>query len=479
MQKTKLIHLFRALETDELREFAKFSKSPFHNKNERVIALYQYLRKYQDDLSSPKLNKETAFKKLFPKGEKYADWKMRELMSDLSLLIEQYFVWKEATQKDTQQMLLIKSLRKRQKAEKYFFKNAQDLHKALNAKPLKGTDYYYDQLQLNLMLYYHPQISKYSGKDDAKEYLTGIMENLDFHYATAKLRHGCETAIWEHFKDVSIPSPIPTNLLDELSAVQNVDHTLLNIYSMIGRIFKEKTYHLYENIKLLALAHFQHLDGEESGSLLTLLINAASVTNQGRKEMLYWYRYGLAQDIFLENGSISPDHFNNIVSVASSLKEYEWTKNFIKEYYVHLPQIEDRTENIAQLYNAQLAFAQKDFSDTVSRLYRLEFEDFSYGIRHYTLMIRSLYELQSEDIFDKCNAFNVYIFRKNKNNIISRHILEFNRNFISIVEQLARSRGMFKIDADKIKNKIDSMDTLNMREWLLEKVSELKKPHRV
>jgi len=110
MQNAKLLQLFKAIREAELREFTQFLKSPFYNRNQRVIALYEYLRKQKKNLEDEKFTKEYVFKRIFPKGEKYEDWKMRELMSDLSKLIEEYFIVKEAKRNEIErQMLLIKS----------------------------------------------------------------------------------------------------------------------------------------------------------------------------------------------------------------------------------------------------------------------------------------------------------------------------------------------------------------------------------
>ena len=46
MQKTKLVEIIQALDDKEVKRFDEYINSPFFNKNEKVIVLLKFLRKY-------------------------------------------------------------------------------------------------------------------------------------------------------------------------------------------------------------------------------------------------------------------------------------------------------------------------------------------------------------------------------------------------------------------------------------------------
>ncbi len=62
MQKSSLITILRTLTPQEFREFGEFVKSPYFNKNEKVITLYNVLKKYFPGFDSGSLTKEKVFK---------------------------------------------------------------------------------------------------------------------------------------------------------------------------------------------------------------------------------------------------------------------------------------------------------------------------------------------------------------------------------------------------------------------------------
>ncbi len=476
MQNTKLIHHFKVLKESEYREFAIFLKSPFFNRNERILKLFNYIRKFKNDLSSIKLDKEVVFKKVFPRGEVFEDWKMRELMSDLTMLIEKYFVWKETEDNPVEyKTMLIKSLDRR-RGDKFFFRYASSMLESLEDMPLKDMNNHFQQLQLNRMIYYHSETSKYSRKG-AELYLSSLMNNIDAHYIMTKLRYECEATAWERLRGTSFGGLLSGDFVVKLSSDSVEENILMKIYSMIRRIFKSQEYKLYPIIKEDALKILDGITKQEASDLMGLLINISSIAsgNHPRKEMLDLYKIAIRKELFIDNGYFAIEHFNNIVSLGASEVEYKWTKSFIEEYAANLPSSGDKKENITTLYDAQLLYAQGEHNDVLYKLQQLEFDDISYGIRHYQLIIRSLYELRDISVHDKCNSFRQYLFRKQKQELISIIYRESNHNFTKIVDKLADTWETFRADIKAIETMINETENLELREWLLNKVARENK----
>lgn len=497
MQNAKVIKLFKAIKEGEFRQITLFLKSPFYNRNKRVVDLFEYLKKHKNNLDGNKLHREYIFKKLFPKGENYEDWKIRELRSDLSKLIEEYFIVQETRQNHIdRQMLLIRSLDKR-KVDDYFFRYAYKLDEAIDAIDLKNMEHYLAQLQLQNRLYYHSTTSKLKNKG-SKELLSGIMYNTDMFYSLAKLRYGYEIAAWEQIRGERLEGFIPEEALEKLPVKVVEANTLLLIYQLSIRLYKlhnsikdspaakislenkttiQKLYVIYNETKELIISNISKFDKDEASKLITLLVNAAYVAVEDemlKKECFYIYKVGVTQEVFTTEDYFPQSHFNNIVAIGCSVREYDWTKQFINDYYTYLPNEDDKKENIIRLYKAYLSFYLKEYEQVKYLLGTLEFEDVSYGLRHYLILIASLYELESE-LHDSCDNFKQYIYRKNKANFISPDIYERHNNFIRMVLRIVNAQGKFKPNVIKLKTDLDNMEKITMKAWLNEKIEHLSR----
>lgn len=480
MKNTKLIHLFKALKINELKEFIKFIKSPFYNKNLKVISLFEYLKKHKNDLEGKKIDKAYVFKRVFPKGETYADWKMRELMSDLSKLIEEYFIQKEAQENHIdRQMLLIKALEKRQ-VDTYFFRYARNMEEELDAVEVKTMEHYLAQLKLQHLFYFHSATSQFD--KDSRERLSNILYNTDMFYSIAKLRYGDEIAARKRTRGDIIKGFIPDEVLEKLPKRVISDNLLLKIYQLSNQLHKYRKSEIYNEMKKVILNNINVFDKEEAYNVFTSLINSVRLVLSGeeiQQEVLTLYKLvlGVESKLFIRGNRFVVEHFNNIVSLSCSAGEDKWTENFIREYYTYLPAEEDRKENIYTLYQAHLNFLNKEYGEVEKNLNLLEFEDVTYGVRHYVLLIKSLYEIERIEVFDKCNAFNVYLFRKSRDYFINEERRKIYANFIKIVNRIANLRGLLTSDhkqktIDKTVKEISNMEVVE-KQWLIEKVKEL------
>jgi hypothetical protein len=70
MYDSKTILLVKELSRVELTRFRDFIRSPYFNKHQKVIELFEIIYEAHPNLSSPKLKKENVFKKLYP-GKKF------------------------------------------------------------------------------------------------------------------------------------------------------------------------------------------------------------------------------------------------------------------------------------------------------------------------------------------------------------------------------------------------------------------------
>ena len=119
MQKSKLILILKSLEAPELILLEHFLRSPFHNENEEILLLFQYLKEFHPIYPDDSVNKELIFHHVYP-GQHFDGKKLRYLFSYLYKLIEQFFVaqkLKEDTNKYN--LYLLESLSERSLIKSY------------------------------------------------------------------------------------------------------------------------------------------------------------------------------------------------------------------------------------------------------------------------------------------------------------------------------------------------------------------------
>ena len=92
MIKSSLLEILRTFSLKEYREFGEYVISPYFNKNEAVIKLYDYIRLHFNDIGSDKFEKEKVFSEIFPNVE-YNDGFMRTIMFNLTQLAEDFLAY--------------------------------------------------------------------------------------------------------------------------------------------------------------------------------------------------------------------------------------------------------------------------------------------------------------------------------------------------------------------------------------------------
>lgn len=67
MQYHKLFEILGTFTHKDFHRLDEFLKSPYHNKNQNLISLYNYLKKYKGVYNSKNISKENIFKFVYRK----------------------------------------------------------------------------------------------------------------------------------------------------------------------------------------------------------------------------------------------------------------------------------------------------------------------------------------------------------------------------------------------------------------------------
>lgn len=473
MHKSKLLELFGFLEKDELRELEKFVSSPFFNKDQKVVDLYNYIRKYYDNLESPKLTKQHFIKKAYKADAALGNRRINYIMSDLTKLIEDFWLWKELDKMElARERLMLKTYKKR-KAEKQFFNYFERLRLYHQKRKTRGADYYYHEFSVNHEVTVYNSNIKSAKEED---YLPAASTSLDAFYCINKLRYIIEMLNLNanSIRDYKIPD---LSLIHQLAKQEgSADLPLFQVYWRLVNYLKVPTVENYDRLKPFVFEHFDLLEiGDQFDTLVTMLnttyLRYASTENRSDlNEQFELYKFALEKKVFLTEGKLHSNLFNNVVSIGCQLEKFDWLTGFIEEYASWLK--EEERENVVAFNKGFICVYKKQYDEAVSHMRGVEF-DKTYLLIAKSLLLRCYYELPDYEVFyyDFCKAFEQFL-RRSKD--YPQDKLKSYLNFIQVARKLHKQKAVNSNKNEKLLTEIQEFKGgPSLKKWLLEKWEEI------
>ncbi len=469
MHSSKLLTLIGSLQQEEIHWFRKFLKSPFYNTNELYVKLFDHIRKYYPELSSPKLSKEDTCQKLFP-NEKVNVQKIRKTMHGLAALAEEFLVAIQIRKKPFEKKkLLVKGLGERN-VYTLFKKGTNELLGELEALPYRDVNYYKEVHELNLEFYGHAQTNKQKGNDAT---LVSAVNHLNYYYLIQQQRLDF-TVKWH---EKLIGNKFRTKTLEQ-SKTDLKNETVFKLYALVIKsLGKADNDAIYLEMETLFKNKVHQLGKNDQFEIFILLFNhLSSRFNHGkttyRSKMFSLNKFGLDQNLILRNDQITEATFLNIASISIAEGAFEWTEWFIKEYTKALPQ--KIKQDVISLSFGLLYFYRKQFSESTNLLSSHTFLKPLYNLNSKTILLRSYFEqfLIDDSYYDlliaQSNAFEKFIRR---NDFISKSKKEPFLNFILFTRKITNAIYQNTLDQNLF-NLIKNKRSVILKDWLLEKISQ-------
>ncbi|MBK9981174.1 MAG: hypothetical protein IPP15_01890 [Saprospiraceae bacterium] len=474
MREAKLYKALVQLDGHELNRLHKFITSPYFNRNQAIIKLFEWIK---DDLKrekSTELSKEELWNLCFAPNEKYDDGRFRKLQSDLLKLVEEYYAQEafEANPIHKAKYLL----------ESIYNKDLEDLQsgtlktakRLAEEQILKPASFYYYQYEIEQNIF---NLTRSQVERNAKSNIEEIAENLDRFYLAEKLRYYCTILNHQHLADLNYKMLFIDQIIQHVESNDYNDVPPIVIYHQILLSYKEPEERKhYDKIKKLIEEHIHLFPETEVAEILDSALNyCIKRMNSGEaefvKEAFQLYQKWLDRGLLKVRGKIDPFHFKNIVTIGLRLKEFDWIEEFIHENNAFL---DEKVRDNAVTFNlAQLYFYKKDYPKVISQLSQVEYDDITYNLNSKTLLMASYYELDEiEALGSLLDTFRVYLSR-NKELPASRrkHYL----STISIVRKLSKIVPGDKKEIEKLQKEVDTTQGVVSKNWILEKLTLLNK----
>lgn len=471
MYQSKLFTLLRGIDPSELRWLHKFLKSPFYNTNQQYLQLFEYIKKYHPDLESPKLTKEAAHKKLFPK-EKFNVQRMRKMMHELTVLVEDFMVAQHFHNDQKARKKVLTEELGRRNIYPLFEKGIEEQQAALEAQPFRNEAYFLERFELREDLFGHPSTVR---QKDAESHLLALSEDLDKIYFLKKLAIGVSLESARNIYSMESELPFFEEILAEIEKRELGDVPAIRLYVLVYHMFRNKeNEYLFEELYDFFLKEKDNLGIENREVIIRFLINYSTFQiNKGKDKYVKinfeLYKIGLNDNLFIHNNLISNRAFSNIITAGCFLKEFDWTSKFLEELS---PFLDDEGKNeVLPLCKANLSFGLENFSKTIDILVRLSPTKIHDKIRVKTLLIKSYVELYFKDesyydlVFTQLETFDRYIRREKMINESNKKSL---LNLIRSLQKLINLK-LQQEDLTAFNQKIHEFDSVSNKPWLLSK----------
>jgi hypothetical protein len=473
MRETKLYSVLVQLDGFELNRLHRFILSPYFNRNEATIRLFEWVK---EDLKKPNdypISKEELWLVCFGKSETFNDGRFRKLQSDLLKLIEDYYAQEafEANPVHKAKYLLETIHRKGlDKIQSGALKSAQRL---ASEQQLKPASFYYYQYEIEQSIY---NLNRFHLERNTKSNIEEIAKNLDRFYLAEKLRYYCTILNHQLLAALNYKILFMDEIIEHVKTHDYSNVPPIRMYFQILLTYKEPEEDIhYKNLKELIEQHIHLFTEAEAKEIIDAALNySLKRMNAGEKEYIRetfnLYVKFLSNGLLLVNGQITPWSFKNIVTTGLRLSEFDWVENFI---YTYSEQLDEQYRDNAITFNlAQLYFYKNDYPKVISLLSQVEYDDITYNLNSKTLLMASYFELdEMEALNSLLDTFRVYLNRnKNIPQVRRKHYI----NTINIVRKLSRIKSGDRKEIEKLVKEIDSTQGIVSKNWILEKLTILK-----
>lgn len=472
MQNSKLYSILANFSKYDLNRLKKYLASPYFNRNERALRLFELLCAGLTASNGVELTKESLWKELYG-TEPYDDVRFRKQVSDLLKLVEGFLAQEEYERNGHQKSIYLLEAVGKRKLTKLVNSALRSAHALAQKDIFRTSKYYFYQYEVEKNFY---ELTQYDLKRSSVSNLESIVNHLDQFYIAEKLRFYCSMLSRQYEISHTYRAPLMQEIIAFLQRQNGELAPPIRIYFEVYRMLTDfdREEH-YFNLKSSITQYIDRFPPEEANNIFTYALNYCTrKINKGEKgfleEYFELYKDLLERGLLFDEGILDPIHFKNIVVVGLRLGKFEWTEKFIHEYKTYLP--ESSRENLVTFNLAQVYLYQKKYDEVIRLLQSVEYEDVYLNINSKVMLLAVYYELDElEPLFSLIESSRIYLSRHKEIAVTKRKSF---LNLLKYVRKLARIQPGDRPALEKLKQEILEVRNIASLNWLLEKIEELQ-----
>ena len=477
MRESKIIELLKGMDITEFKKLGDFVKSPFHNKSENLVLLYDYLSKYSKDFNDVFIDYSKISAFAFPR-EKFNETKVRTLISKFVRLIESFFIYLEFDKNiGYQKVLLLNTFNMRNMPKSFKF----TLNEALNFQSKqfsRDEDYYYNQMYIELESFNYflertPRINQEDfGKINDNINLFFIITKLNLlHFMMFEMQSNAENQyrIW-------LMDEVITYIEDNLMWISREHPIIYMKYLILMTIIKPESQIYFKNLKKFVLKNHKMLNDEVLGYVFGALTNYCIIRCNGgdigfKNEKYKVYKIMEDYSIFSKEKHINFIDFLNAVFSSLEVNRLSWAERFFEKYKGKLlPELADSTVALAK---TQILYFKKQYDKALEVLNGVTYNNFYFYLSSKKLLAMIYYDMEkTEPILYIVDSARHYLKRNTKVSIINK---EFYLKFFNYVHKLVNLDYNQRKKIESLKYELLKERNVSSKEWLLTRIEQLQK----
>lgn len=483
--KSILMELLHGLSKDEMKKIECFIQNKYFNTDNVVVELYAYLKK---DIK--KWNKEyilnddaklQIYRHILPNKTISAslnDKQKAYLTAKMSLLttaIKQFLTIEALQEDDTFQYIL---LHRKLLAKKQFYtleKSIKKQKKALERRQKKGSDYYFETSQTELIildfLYQQGKIFKQDNLPELMESFDTyyLIKQLDFHLTALSLM-GASSSKSYNFERFDIISSL-------IELPQYANHPLIKSYQLAIDMMQNNSPSAYNELRALIQDNLTIIPKNNLIDFYKLATSFCARRTKEGKEEYYRHRFEMykimaREDLLMDNNFIPISFLKNIIGAACRVGEFDWARDVLEKYHTFI-----RAKVREQSYHfncAVIEFHQKNYKQVIHHCIRVHRVNPAYDINCRMIELKAYYELDEEYSESTIQGFDTTMQTVRSQKRLSNQDKKAWGNFLNIAKGLYKIKHQSgKTTRENLQKKLDAFETINDKGWLLEKIEEL------
>jgi hypothetical protein len=490
MENSKAYNILKTLKPGDLIGFSKFLDSPYFNESKNVKKLFEIIRQYYPEFSSPRLNSTELHSRIYKTKELHFGNSVNNLFTKLIKLAELFLsidsVIKDKLDLDKNLLKYYLTNNSRSQFEHKFTKVMKDI----SDNNIRDTRSYLSGYLIQNMELEYLVLDVYSAKKlILPTIISSNSKSLSVYYYISICRDYLRFLSFgtvsgsnpEIMKDKDYYEKIVNNIPDEIV------NDLLELYKQFISIFTNQVKPDFIELRSKLLPGNLSMLNDDRVFLMKILFQYGKILfdtgNQSvGKEVMAFLKEIASRKLWLNPyGMLSEHAFNFITRFAVEINEFEWAEKFIFEYSELIDS--DEKENILY-YNLAVFFFYKTRSQKplFNEDYEVALSYLSKVSSRYPLKKLSIYRLMMM-IYIETNQTEYYYYQfdsmihylKEHKNSLNEKLFAYNMNFAKITFNICKAKE--SENTEKIKN-IYSEITLNNEieeiKWILETIQNLK-----
>lgn len=461
-----LYQLLEKLNKTELRELKKLARSPSATHRPEIAQMFDTLTKslYR---GKPLPDKQTLFNAVFG-SSLYDDQRLRSLMSDLHLLVEEYLLARATLADEVQANLQLAQFYRQRGLNKHFAMTLKKVTSIQAKSRHRNADYFDGQLRFLV------EASQFQSTDRRADRLNlqEISDTMDILYLAQKLRHACSQLSHRAVYQTDYQFGLLQAWINELEEGPYLRTPAIALYYYCYRFLTEEYSQAYfRQFRDQLLHHGLQFPKEELKDLYRAALNfCIRKLNEGSldfaREGWELYQEGLKSDLFIEHNRLSRFTFDNIVGFGLRLEAHAAVRQFIEQYQIYLAP--DYAESTVLFNLSRLAYSLKNYDGALAYLQQANPKDLVNQLICKTLQLKIYYETNELDLLEShLDSFRLFIRR--------REVSDYHRqNFQNIITYTRKLIALYPGDTSerqRLREAIQEEKVLSEKEWLLEKLT--------